>query len=295
MVRRSGAQFFVLELSWAAAEPAPHRYRVEEITRAARVLRQSGAVLHLDLPLVPRGGARRPGGSGAGRVRRSEALAPPRRPSRRVEAGASRFPDGFARRRRRYLLRRQARRAPGLSAPLRRRGQLLEEESAEAARRRDDGGAHGQPGAGGRRRPAPAQPAAALHLLPPSSGDRPSSSAIPRFSTRTGGRSSAAPAAGRSRFPWSATPRRPRTARAPRGRPSSFAASRTFSGRPTGGRFSSRVTSSCATRPAKSPAFRRTPPRRRSAAARFSRTGASRSSTASPSRRGVSGFAIRGL
>jgi len=52
MVRRSGAHFFVLELSWAAAEPAPHRYRVEEITRAARVLRQSGAVLHLDLPLV---------------------------------------------------------------------------------------------------------------------------------------------------------------------------------------------------------------------------------------------------
>ena len=52
MVRRTGANFFVLELSWTAAEPSPHRYRVEEVTRAARVLRQSGAVLHLDLPLV---------------------------------------------------------------------------------------------------------------------------------------------------------------------------------------------------------------------------------------------------
>lgn len=52
MVRRTGANFFALELSWAAAEPSPRRYRVEEITRAARLLRQSGAVLHLDLPLV---------------------------------------------------------------------------------------------------------------------------------------------------------------------------------------------------------------------------------------------------
>jgi len=52
MVRRTGANFFALELSWSAAEPAPRRYRVEEITRTARLLRQSGAVLHLDLPLV---------------------------------------------------------------------------------------------------------------------------------------------------------------------------------------------------------------------------------------------------
>ncbi len=52
MVRRTGANLFVLELSWAAAEPAPHRYKIEELTRTARVLRQSGAVLHLDLPLV---------------------------------------------------------------------------------------------------------------------------------------------------------------------------------------------------------------------------------------------------
>lgn len=52
MVRRTGASFFALELSWVAAEPAPRRYRIEEITRTARLLRQSGAVLHLDLPLV---------------------------------------------------------------------------------------------------------------------------------------------------------------------------------------------------------------------------------------------------
>jgi hypothetical protein len=41
-----------MTLSWAAAEPAPRQYRVDEIARTARVMRQSGAILHLDLPLV---------------------------------------------------------------------------------------------------------------------------------------------------------------------------------------------------------------------------------------------------
>ena len=52
MVRRTGANFFALELSWSAAEPSPRRYRVDELIRTARILRQSGAVLHLDIPLV---------------------------------------------------------------------------------------------------------------------------------------------------------------------------------------------------------------------------------------------------
>ena len=52
MVRRTGANFFALELSWSAAEPSPRKYRLEELVRTARVLRQSGAVLHLDIPLV---------------------------------------------------------------------------------------------------------------------------------------------------------------------------------------------------------------------------------------------------
>jgi hypothetical protein len=51
-VRRAGVSVFALELSWPAAEPRPGRYDVEPLTRAARLLRQSGAVLHLDLPLV---------------------------------------------------------------------------------------------------------------------------------------------------------------------------------------------------------------------------------------------------
>lgn len=51
-VRRTGASFFVLELSWSAAEPSPRRYTIDEITRTARLLRQSGATLHLELPLV---------------------------------------------------------------------------------------------------------------------------------------------------------------------------------------------------------------------------------------------------
>ncbi len=51
-VRRAGASLFALEISWPAAEPRPRRYEVAEVTRAARLLRQSGALLHLDLPLV---------------------------------------------------------------------------------------------------------------------------------------------------------------------------------------------------------------------------------------------------
>jgi hypothetical protein len=52
MVRRTGASFFALDVSWSAAEPRPHEYRLEEIQRSARLLRQSGATLHLTIPLV---------------------------------------------------------------------------------------------------------------------------------------------------------------------------------------------------------------------------------------------------
>jgi len=51
-VRRTGANFFELSLSWSAAEPSPGRYVLEDIAKTARLLRQSGAVLALDLPLV---------------------------------------------------------------------------------------------------------------------------------------------------------------------------------------------------------------------------------------------------
>jgi hypothetical protein len=50
--RRSGVTMFGLSVSWAEAEPSPRRYRIEEVTRTARLLRQSGAVLHLDVPIV---------------------------------------------------------------------------------------------------------------------------------------------------------------------------------------------------------------------------------------------------
>ena len=52
MVRRTGASFFALEVSWSAAEPRPHEYRLDDVSRSARLLRQSGATLHLTLPLV---------------------------------------------------------------------------------------------------------------------------------------------------------------------------------------------------------------------------------------------------
>ena len=51
-VRRVGVSVFALELSWPAAESRPGRYDVAAVTQTARLLRQSGAVLHLDLPLV---------------------------------------------------------------------------------------------------------------------------------------------------------------------------------------------------------------------------------------------------
>ncbi|MEP6993299.1 MAG: hypothetical protein ABI968_02165 [Acidobacteriota bacterium] len=51
-VRRTGASFFALEVSWSAAEPHPREYHLEELASSARLLRQSGATLHLLIPLV---------------------------------------------------------------------------------------------------------------------------------------------------------------------------------------------------------------------------------------------------
>jgi hypothetical protein len=51
-VRRTGASFFELTLSWSHAEPSPRRYVLDDLVRTARLLRQSGATLQLDLPLV---------------------------------------------------------------------------------------------------------------------------------------------------------------------------------------------------------------------------------------------------
>lgn len=51
-VRATGVSVLALEISWPAAEPRPRKYDVADVIRAARLLRQSGATLHLDLPLV---------------------------------------------------------------------------------------------------------------------------------------------------------------------------------------------------------------------------------------------------
>ncbi len=50
--RRTGVMLFGLTVSWSAGEPSPGKYRVDEVARTARLLRQSGATLHIDLPLV---------------------------------------------------------------------------------------------------------------------------------------------------------------------------------------------------------------------------------------------------
>lgn len=51
-VRESGVALFAIPVSWPDCEPSPGQYRVDRVIRAARVLRQSGATVHLDLPLV---------------------------------------------------------------------------------------------------------------------------------------------------------------------------------------------------------------------------------------------------
>ena len=51
-VRRTGVALFGLTVSWSAGEPSPGKYRLEELVRTTRLLRQSGVTLHIDLPLV---------------------------------------------------------------------------------------------------------------------------------------------------------------------------------------------------------------------------------------------------
>jgi hypothetical protein len=51
-LRTVGVSAFAVEVSWPEAEPAPGRYRVQEAIHVARIFRQSGATVHLDLPLV---------------------------------------------------------------------------------------------------------------------------------------------------------------------------------------------------------------------------------------------------
>jgi hypothetical protein len=51
-LRATGVSVFALSLAWPAGEPSQGQYRIDEVTRAARLLRQSGATVHLDLPLV---------------------------------------------------------------------------------------------------------------------------------------------------------------------------------------------------------------------------------------------------
>jgi len=51
-IRGTGVNVFALTLSWSAAEPDAGKYDVGELIRAARLLRQSGATVHLDVPIV---------------------------------------------------------------------------------------------------------------------------------------------------------------------------------------------------------------------------------------------------
>jgi hypothetical protein len=65
-IRATGVNVFVLSLSWPAVEHEPGKYDLGEFLRSARLLRQSGAMVHLDLPIVA--GRRRDGPADLDRV-----------------------------------------------------------------------------------------------------------------------------------------------------------------------------------------------------------------------------------
>jgi hypothetical protein len=51
-IRATGVNVFALSLSWPVMEPQTGKYDLGEVVRSARLLRQSGASVHLDLPIV---------------------------------------------------------------------------------------------------------------------------------------------------------------------------------------------------------------------------------------------------
>jgi hypothetical protein len=51
-VRAGGVSLYSVTASWGECEPAPGRYKVDRIVSSVRLLRQSGATVHLDIPLV---------------------------------------------------------------------------------------------------------------------------------------------------------------------------------------------------------------------------------------------------
>lgn len=51
-VRASGVSLFSVTVSWSECEPAPGQYRLDSVLRSVRLLRQSGATVHLDVPVV---------------------------------------------------------------------------------------------------------------------------------------------------------------------------------------------------------------------------------------------------
>src|SRR3954470_17530768 len=51
-VRGSGVNLFAVTVSWSEGEPSPGKYRLDPLLKTVRLLRQSGATVHLDLPLV---------------------------------------------------------------------------------------------------------------------------------------------------------------------------------------------------------------------------------------------------
>jgi hypothetical protein len=51
-VRASGVNLFAVTVSWSDGEPSPGKYRLDALVKTVRLLRQSGATVHLDLPLV---------------------------------------------------------------------------------------------------------------------------------------------------------------------------------------------------------------------------------------------------
>ena len=216
MVRRTGASFFALTVSWSAAEPAPGKYNLDGHHAHGAAAAPVGRDAAPRPSARDRDGARRAGGPRGRRVRRSEAVAATRAAARRPHAGAARLPE---RCRSAKPPTSTSRTSPTSCAPTAGSSTAPSQFLAKKAPRllvgRDDDGADREPRAGGRRGAPPKQPASALHLLSLRQGQALRAARPGRAREGLAAARSRARRDGRSRFRPSAIRRRPRTGRAP--------------------------------------------------------------------------------
>ena len=155
---------FAVTVSWSEGEPSAGKYRLDALLKTVRLLRQSGATVHLDLPLVSIRSRDVPADLATVRVRRPSALGAPRALPGCARARASRRLHDLARIRGGLLFCDAPGRAPGVSPALRRDGRVPPEEGPGPPGRRHDRRSAREPGPRRRRRAPPGQPRPLLSL-----------------------------------------------------------------------------------------------------------------------------------